>query len=99
MKHKTKFMVGSLLLSMAVLIVPLVGCGIVKKEPNLNASKFVSADENAEFKRDGAVYNNKANRKIRAKQAQELAEQEAADAKKKAEVKEDKGEGQVKVKF
>ena len=88
-------MMCSLLFVMPVLILQLVGCGTMKKEPDPN----VSAYENAEFKRDGDVFNSKENQEIRAERLAEEEAVETAEAKKKAEEAQDKGEGQVKMRF
>lgn len=79
----------------AVLIFNLVGCGIMKKEPNPK----VSAAENAKFKRNSEEFNSLENQEFRAKKLAEEEAAEAAEAKNKEEESQDKGEGQVKVKF
>ena len=92
---KTMVIMCPLLLVMPTLIFQLVGCGTMKKEPGPN----VSAYENAEFKRDGEVFNNQENQEIRAQKLAEEEAKKAAEAKQKAEGAQDKGEGQVKVEF
>lgn len=91
MKKKIMVMVCSLLLAM-----PVLSFAGKKKEPTPNVSAYEHANENAKFKRDGKVFNNKTNKKIRAKKR---AKKEAVEEKKEAEEAQDKGEGQVKVKF
>jgi|GEM_PF-3103458 len=95
MKKTTMVIMCSLLLVMPALILQLVGCGTMKKEPSPN----VSAYENAEFKRNEDVFNSKENQEIRAKKLVEEEAIKAAEAKKKAEEAQDKGEGQVKLEF
>ncbi len=94
MKNKIMILICSLLLAMPVL-------SLAEEEKKLapNASAYEHADENARFKRGWSWFNNKENKKIRAKRRAELAEKEAAEAKKKAAEAQDKGEGQVKLKF
>ena len=94
MKKKIMVIVCSLLLAM-----PVLSFAQEKGEPNPNASAYEHANENARFKRNEEVFNNKANKKIRAKRLTEKKAEEAAEAKKKAEEAQDKGEGQVKVRF
>lgn len=83
------------LLICAVLIVPLVGCGTLKKEPNPK----VSASENAEFKRDSEEFNSLENQELRARKLAEEVAIKAAEIKSKKEEAQDEGEGQVKMKF
>ncbi len=72
-------------------------CFLLVAMPALaSLSTYERAHENARFKRDGEVFNNRAHKEIRAKRR---AEKEAKKAKKKVEEAQDKGEGQVKVKF
>ena len=91
MKKQIVVMLCSLLLSM-----PVLSFANEEKEPHPSASAYEHANENAKFKRDDVVFNNKANKAIRAKK---LAKKEAAEAKKKVDEVQDKGEGQFKVKF
>jgi hypothetical protein len=70
-----------------------------KNRPNPHASAYEHANENAKFKRSGDVFNNKANKEIRAKNRDEKEAVKAVEEKKKEEESHDKGEGQVKVKF
>jgi len=66
------------------------------KGPDPDGSAYKHANENARFKRGGVVYNNDANKEIR---AQQRVEERKEEIKKKTEKMQDKGEGQVKVKF
>ena len=70
-----------------------------KNGPDPSVSAYEHANENAKFKRSRALFNNKENQEIRAQRLAEKEAKEAAEAKKKAEEAQDKGEGQVKVKF
>ncbi len=91
MKKKIMIIACSLLL-----VIPVLSFAKEKKEPNPNASAYEHANENAKFKRDGNTFNNKANKKGKAKKQ---AEKELPEAKKKVETGQDKDEGQVKLKF
>ena len=91
MKKKIMVIMCFLLFTM-----PIFSFAKEKKEPNPSVSAYEHANENAKFKRDGGVFNNKAHKEIRAKK---LAEKKAKKAKKKVEDAQEKGEGQVKVKF
>ncbi len=91
MKKKMMIVMCSFFLGM-----PFLSFAEEKNGPNPSASAYEHANENAKFKRDGEVFNTKANKKIRAKK---LTKKKKAQAKKKTEEAEDKGEGQVKVKF
>jgi len=73
----------------------------IAKKQGANPSKtaYEQNQENAKFKRDEAVFNNKANTKIRAKKEAKREVADEVEAKKKVEEAQDKGEGQVKVKF
>ena len=66
------------------------------REPSPNLSAYQHANENARFKHNRYLFNNKMNERIKAR---ELAEKKSTQAKKKMEKAHDKGEGQVKVKF
>ncbi len=68
------------------------------KGPDPSVSAYEHANENAKFKRNQNLFNKKAYKKMR---AEKRAQKEAAkaEAKKKAEEAQDKGEGQVKLKF
>ncbi len=94
MRKKIVVIMCALLLAM-----PVLSFSEKKNGPNPNASAYEHANENARFKRNGDVFNNKKNK---AKRARKLAKKKAAAAveeKKKAEEAQDKGEGQVKLKF
>lgn len=91
MKKKLMVMMCSLLLAASTL-----GFAQNKKQPHPSLSAYEHANENAKFKRDGNVFNNKTHKEIRVKR---LAEKEAKKAIKKVAEAQDKGEGRVKVKF
>jgi hypothetical protein len=60
---------------------------------------YQRANEKAGLKRSGKAFNSEANKKFRAKMLAEKKAAEAVEAEQKAEDAQDKGEGQVKVKF
>lgn len=94
MKYKTIVIICSLLLAM-----PVLSFAEELRCPNPEVSPCVNAKANAKFKRTRALFNNKTNKKIRAKELAEKKAAEAEAAKKKEEATQDKGEGQVKVQF
>lgn len=94
MRRKIAVIMCSLLFAM-----PVLGFAMGKREPDPDISAYDYANENARFKRSEDRFNSKANKKIRAKELAEKEAAEAAEAKKKAEEAQDKGEGQFKVKF
>lgn len=69
---------------------------VSQAQPDPSASAYEHANENSKFKRNRDVFNNKANKAIR---AQKRVDKEDAKTKKKTEEIQDKGEGQVNVKF
>ncbi len=83
--------IGAVLLSTTVL-----SFAEEKTMPDQKIPRSEQAKEKAKFKHSGEVFNNKAHKKSRAKK---LARKKAAEEKKKLQESEDKGEGQVKVKF
>lgn len=94
MQKKTMVIICSLMLAMTVL-----SFAKEKKEPGRNLSANELVNEKAKFKRTRSLFNNKANKEIRAKRLAEKQAAEAEEAKKKVEEAQDKGEGQVKVQF
>lgn len=83
-----------LLLAMAV-----ISFAEEKKGPDPSISAYKYANENAEFKRSRDFFNNKANKEIRAKKLAQKESEEAEENEKAQEEAQDKGEGQVKVRF
>lgn len=80
-----------IILCAVLLVISVLSFDEVKRESNCE-----QANDNARFNCNKDLFNNEANKEIRAKR---LAEKEAAEEKKKAEEAQDKGEGQFKVKF
>ncbi|MBF0123341.1 MAG: hypothetical protein HQL21_08075 [Candidatus Omnitrophica bacterium] len=93
-ERKEKEMKNKLIIVMAVLLMaaPLVSC----KQSNRGSKSKVTASEKARFNHNRDEFNNKENKEIR---AEELADKEAAETKKKVDEAQDKGEGQVNIKF
>ncbi len=85
----TIFIIFLLLLGVVAFAGPTVG-----DKSKIFVNGYASA--NAEFQRENAEFNSKANTKIR---AQERAEKRSADIISNTEKANDKGEGQFKVKF
>lgn len=69
------------------------------KKPDPNASADEQANANAKFKRTRDLFYSKTNKELRAKWQAEKEAIKAAEAERRAQEAQDKGEGQVKVKF
>ncbi|MBF0385478.1 MAG: hypothetical protein HQL27_06360 [Candidatus Omnitrophica bacterium] len=94
MKKKMMAIMFSLLFAM-----PVLGLAEGKNGPKPSESAYKHADENAKFQRNRAVFNNKKNKIKRAKKRVKKKSVVEAEAKKKIEEAQDKGKGQVKLKF
>ena len=71
----------------------------MQDESGLDASAYEQDDENAEFQRDRAVFNNKTNTAIRTQKRADKREEKETERKRKAKEGRDKGEGQFKFEF
>jgi len=82
-----------------LLVMPAMSFAEKGEASKPSVSAYEHANEKARFKRSGEVFNSKANKKIRAKKRADKKIVEAKKEAKKDQDKQDKGEGQVKVKF
>ena len=96
--NKGEEMRNKIILMMCFLLLATLAFTFAEKKkdrgPRMPAAEY--AKENEAFKRNRAIFNNEANTEIRAKS---LAEKASAEEKMRMEAIDDKGEGQVKVKF
>jgi len=90
---KTKIMV---IMCALLLAMPVLSFAKEKGHTGPNIAAYEHANENAKFKRDQDLSNKTASIEIRAKG---LAENKAAEEKKKAEEAQDKSDGIFRVKF
>jgi hypothetical protein len=94
MRKKIAVIICSLLFA-----VPVPGFAMGKREAGSDMPAYDHADEKARFKRSEDQFNSEVNKNISAEKQAEKEAAEAAEARKKAEEAQDKGEGQFKVKF